>query len=58
MKAAAYCRFSSDNHRDESIDAQLRAIKEYAEKIILKLSKYMLMKLNRQLRMTEHNFFK
>ncbi|AFK85919.1 MULTISPECIES: recombinase family protein [Thermoanaerobacterium] len=32
MKAAAYCRFSSDNQREESIDAQLRAIKEYAEK--------------------------
>ncbi|TCW34413.1 resolvase-like protein [Thermohydrogenium kirishiense] len=32
MKAAAYCRFSSDNQREESIDAQLRAIEEYAEK--------------------------
>ncbi|XXF59547.1 recombinase family protein [Thermoanaerobacterium thermosaccharolyticum] len=32
MKAASYCRFSSDNQREESIDAQLRAIREYAEK--------------------------
>ncbi len=31
-KAAAYARFSSSNQRDESIDAQLRAIREYAEK--------------------------
>ena len=29
--AVAYARFSSDNQRDESIDAQLRAIHEYAE---------------------------
>ena len=32
MKAAyAYARFSSDNQREESIDAQLRAIREYCE---------------------------
>lgn len=31
-KAVAYARFSSDNQREESIDAQLRAINEYAEK--------------------------
>ena len=31
IKAAAYARFSSDNQRDESIDAQLRAIRKYAE---------------------------
>ena len=30
MKAVAYARYSSDNQRDESIDAQLRAIREYA----------------------------
>ena len=30
MNAAAYARFSSDNQREESIDAQLRAIKKYA----------------------------
>ncbi len=29
-KAVAYCRFSSDNQRSESIDAQMRAIREYA----------------------------
>ena len=29
--AVAYCRFSSNNQREESIDAQLRAIKQYAE---------------------------
>jgi len=29
--AVAYARFSSDNQRDESIDAQLRAIREYAD---------------------------
>lgn len=32
MKAFAYARFSSDNQREESIDAQLRAIREYADK--------------------------
>lgn len=33
MKTAiAYCRFSSDNQREESIDAQIRAIKDYAER--------------------------
>ena len=30
-KAVAYARFSSDNQRDESIDAQLRAIRKYAD---------------------------
>lgn len=32
MTAAAYARYSSDNQREESIDAQLRAIREYAER--------------------------
>ena len=32
MKVVAYARFSSDNQRDESIDAQLRVIHKYAEK--------------------------
>ena len=33
MKTAyAYARFSSDNQREESIEAQLRAIREYCEK--------------------------
>jgi site-specific DNA recombinase len=32
IKAVVYARFSSDNQRDESIDAQLRAINEYADK--------------------------
>ncbi|WP_252235070.1 recombinase family protein [Clostridium sp. ZS1] len=31
MKAGVYARYSSDNQRDESIDAQLRAIEEYAK---------------------------
>lgn len=31
-KAVAYARFSSDHQREESIDAQLRAIHEYAQK--------------------------
>ena len=30
--AYAYARFSSDNQREESIDAQLRAIREYCER--------------------------
>ena len=30
--AVAYARYSSDNQRDESITAQLRAIREYAAK--------------------------
>jgi len=32
IRAVAYARFSSDNQRDESIDAQFRAIRDYAEK--------------------------
>jgi len=32
LRAAAYVRFSSDNQREESIDAQLRAIAEYAKR--------------------------
>lgn len=31
MKAAIYARYSSDNQRTESIDAQIRALKEYAK---------------------------
>ena len=30
MRAAIYARYSSDNQREESIDAQIRAIKEFA----------------------------
>ena len=30
LRAALYARFSSDNQRNESIDAQIRAIKEFA----------------------------
>lgn len=33
IRAAAYARFSSDNQRDESIDAQLRAIHKFAQYI-------------------------
>ena len=36
-RAVAYCRFSSSNQREESIDAQIRAIKEYCDKNKLKL---------------------
>lgn len=32
IRAAVYARFSSDNQREESIDAQLRAMNDYAEK--------------------------
>lgn len=32
IRAVAYCRYSSDNQREESIDAQLRAIRSYCEK--------------------------
>lgn len=35
--AVIYARFSSDNQRDESIDAQVRAAEEYAEKQELKI---------------------
>ena len=31
IRAAAYARYSSDNQRDESIDAQLRAIHKFAD---------------------------
>lgn len=31
MKAVIYARYSSDNQREESIDAQIRAIKEFAQ---------------------------
>lgn len=39
LKAAAYARFSSDNQREESIDAQLRAIREYCQKNEIQLVK-------------------
>ena len=32
VKGVIYARFSSDNQRDESIDAQIRAIRDYAQK--------------------------
>ncbi len=32
IKAVSYLRFSSDNQRDESIDAQRRAVEEYAKR--------------------------
>lgn len=32
VRAVIYARFSSDNQREESIDAQVRAIREYAKK--------------------------
>lgn len=35
--AYAYARFSSDNQREESIDAQLRAIREYAQQNEIKI---------------------
>ncbi|MGP1569097.1 MAG: recombinase family protein [Peptoanaerobacter stomatis] len=31
MKVVAYARYSSDNQREESIDAQIRAIKKYCK---------------------------
>jgi site-specific DNA recombinase len=40
MKAAIYARYSSDSQREESIDAQIRAINDYAKKegyIIVKI---------------------
>lgn len=36
-RAVAYARFSSNNQRDESIDAQLRAIQDYCEREDIKL---------------------
>lgn len=39
MKAVAYCRYSSDNQREESIDAQIRAIKEFCSKESIDLIK-------------------
>ncbi|ABY92005.1 recombinase family protein [Thermoanaerobacter brockii subsp. lactiethylicus] len=39
IRAAAYARYSSDNQREESIEAQLRAIKEYCEKNNIQLVK-------------------
>ncbi len=38
-KAAAYARYSSDNQREESIEAQLRAIREYCQKNNIQLVK-------------------
>lgn len=39
IKAAAYARYSSDNQREESIEAQLRAIREYCQKNDIQLVK-------------------
>lgn len=38
-KAAAYARYSSDNQREESIEAQIRAIREYCQKNDIQLVK-------------------
>lgn len=38
-KAVAYARFSSDNQRQESIDAQVRAIQDYCSKNDIQLTK-------------------
>ena len=38
-KAVIYARFSSDNQREESIDAQVRAIREYAKRNNFKILK-------------------
>ena len=32
MKAEIYARYSSDSHREESIEGQLRECREYAER--------------------------
>ncbi|MDL2248346.1 recombinase family protein [Tyzzerella sp. OttesenSCG-928-J15] len=41
LRAVAYCRFSSDMQREESIDAQLRAIEDYCKRNnILLISEY------------------
>ncbi|OGO84671.1 MAG: hypothetical protein A2Y24_06760 [Clostridiales bacterium GWE2_32_10] len=40
MNAIAYCRFSSDKQRDESIEAQMRAISDYASHNDIKVSKF------------------
>lgn len=37
LRAVCYCRYSSENQRDESIDAQLRAIREYCERNNIKI---------------------
>ncbi len=39
MRAAIYARYSSDNQREESIDAQIRAIKEYAQRNNMEITK-------------------
>lgn len=39
MRAVAYCRYSSDRQREESIDAQIFAIKEFCQKNNYKLLK-------------------
>jgi len=36
-RAAIYARFSSDNQRDESIDAQIRAAEDYARRNSLQI---------------------
>lgn len=40
MQAIAYCRFSSNGQREESIDAQMRAINEYADKNNITIIKF------------------
>ena len=40
INAVGYARFSSENQREESIDAQVRAIKEFAASYGLNISKF------------------
>lgn len=59
MKTAwAYARFSSDHQREESIDAQLRAITDYCQRNGYILTNNTVMKQNPPQRTTGRNFSK
>jgi site-specific DNA recombinase len=58
FKAAAYARYSSDNQREESIEAQLRAIKEYCNRNNMQIVKIYTDEARVPQRMTGLVFFK
>ncbi|HFL3582404.1 recombinase family protein [Clostridioides difficile] len=55
-KVAICARFRSDNQREESIDAQIRAIEEYCEKNNIKIVKHSSIGLSRLHQIKDLNF--
>ena len=58
LHAVIYTRYSSDNQRSESIDAQIRLIRKWAQEYNILLIKFMPMRHKVQSEMIDNNFNK